>query len=91
MPVTAIQGGPPGYFTHILITTPIAFARLKTILYIEFSRIPNGFLFVLLDPGGGLASETATLLEVKRPLRSTYLFQKRNGYKFIRASVIFND
>jgi hypothetical protein len=33
--------------------------RLEKLLYLELSRSPNGFLKVLLDPGGGLTSETA--------------------------------
>jgi hypothetical protein len=31
IPATAIQGGPPGYFINISITTPVVFA-LKTII-----------------------------------------------------------
>jgi hypothetical protein len=35
--------------------------RLEKLLYLELSRSPNGngFLKVLLDPGGGFTSETA--------------------------------
>jgi hypothetical protein len=33
--------------------------RLKKLLYLELPRSLNGFLKVLLDPGGGFASETA--------------------------------
>jgi hypothetical protein len=39
-----------------------------TLLHIELSRSPNGFVKALLDPGGGFTSET--------PARR---FQKRNG------------
>ena len=33
--------------------------RLEKLLCLGLSRSPNGFLKVLLDPGGGLTSETA--------------------------------
>jgi hypothetical protein len=33
--------------------------RLRRLLYLELSRSPNGFLKLLLDPGGGFRSETA--------------------------------
>jgi hypothetical protein len=33
--------------------------RLEKLLHPELSRSPNGFLKVLLDPGGGFTSETA--------------------------------
>jgi hypothetical protein len=33
--------------------------RLEKLLYLELSRSPNGFFKALLDPGGGLTSETA--------------------------------
>jgi hypothetical protein len=33
--------------------------RLEKLLYLELSRSPNGNFKVLLDPGGGLTSETA--------------------------------
>jgi hypothetical protein len=33
--------------------------RLEKLLFIELSRSSNGFLKVLLDPGGGFRSETA--------------------------------
>jgi hypothetical protein len=32
--------------------------RLEKLLCLELSRSPNGFFFVLLDPGGGFTSET---------------------------------
>jgi hypothetical protein len=46
---------PPGYFTHIPITTPVVSA-LKKLLYIELSRSSSGYFKPLLDPGGGFAS-----------------------------------
>jgi hypothetical protein len=33
--------------------------RIEKLLYLELSRSPNGFLKVLLDPGGAVTSETA--------------------------------
>jgi hypothetical protein len=78
---------PPGYFTHISITTPIASA-LKN-YYIELSRNSSGYFKPLLDPGGGFTSETAarrlqkcngryvTVSEVKR-------LQIYNGYNMQR-------
>jgi hypothetical protein len=56
--------------------------RLEKLLYLELPRSPNGFLIVLLDPGGGFTSKTAaqrfqnryeTVSEVKR-------LQIYNGY-----------
>jgi hypothetical protein len=41
----------------------------KKLLYIELSRSPSGYFKQLLDPGGGLTSETV-FSEVKRPLRN---------------------
>jgi hypothetical protein len=61
---TLIRVRPPGYFTNIFITTPVA-SSLKKLLYLELSRSPNGFLKVLLDPGGGFRSGTA----VTKPFR----------------------
>ena len=55
--VSFIQLRPPGYFTHIPITTLIVSA-LKN-YYIELSRISNGYFKPLLDPGGGFRIETA--------------------------------
>jgi hypothetical protein len=46
--------------------------RLEKLLYLELSRSPSGFFLVLLDPGGGFASETAARSEVKRPLRNRF-------------------
>lgn len=34
--------------------------HLEKLLYLELSRSSNGFFKVLLDPGGGFTSETAT-------------------------------
>jgi hypothetical protein len=64
MSVTLIQVDPPGYFVYISITMPIVSA-LKKLLCLELSRSPNGFLKVLLGPGGGFKSETA----VTKPFR----------------------
>jgi hypothetical protein len=36
--------------------------RLEKLLYLELSRSPNGFLKVIMDPGGGFTSETAARL-----------------------------
>ena len=38
--------------------------RLEKLLCLGLSRSPNGFLKVLLDPGGGLTSETADTIYV---------------------------
>ena len=62
-----IQVRPPGYFTHVSITTPVVSA-LKKLLYLGISRSPNGFFKPLLDPGDSFTSKTAT----RR-------FQKQNG------------
>ena len=44
MSVALIRVGPPGYFTHIPITTPIVHRiRHEKLLYLEFFRSPNGF------------------------------------------------
>ena len=54
---TLIRVGPPGYFTHISITTPIVPALKNDYTrYLELSRSPNGFFKVLLDPGGGFVT-----------------------------------
>jgi hypothetical protein len=57
--VPLIQVGPPGYIfcTHSYNHTHRL--RLEKLLCLGLSRSPNGFLKVLLDPGGGLTSETA--------------------------------
>jgi hypothetical protein len=65
--VPLIRVGPPGYFTHVFYNHAHRL-RLEKLLYLELSRSPNGFLKVLLDPGGGFTSETAA----RR-------FQKLNG------------
>ena len=66
--VPLIQVGPPGYIfcTHSYNHTHRL--RLEKLLCLGLSRSPNGFLKVLLDPGGGLTSETAARW-----------FQKQNG------------
>jgi hypothetical protein len=58
--------------------------RLGRLLYIELSRISNGFFKPLLDPGGGFTSETAerqfqkphgrytAISEVKRPTKCPF-------------------
>jgi hypothetical protein len=50
----------------ISITTPVVSALKNNYYYykmphfgLSISRSPNGFFFVLLDPGGGFASKTA--------------------------------
>jgi hypothetical protein len=49
MSVPLIRVGPPEYFIHISITTPVVSA-LKKLLYLGLSRSPtNGFFKQLLD------------------------------------------
>jgi hypothetical protein len=43
------------FYNH---TRRLRLEKLK-LVYLELSRIPDGFLKVLLDPGGGFTSETA--------------------------------
>ena len=71
MSVTVIQDRPPGYFTHVSITTPIVSAlKIEKLLYLGPSRSSNGFFKPLLDPDDGFTSETAerrtAVSEVKR-------------------------
>ena len=67
IPVTVIQGGPPGYFIHISITTPIVSA-LKNYYRQSFLEAPTDFLnhfwiqvavSLLKPPHGGFRSKTA--------------------------------
>jgi hypothetical protein len=67
MPVAFIQVRPPGYFTHVSITTPIVSA-LKNYYKYNFLEVPTDFFKPLLDPGDRFTSETAA----RR-------FQKQNG------------
>jgi hypothetical protein len=47
--------------------------RLEKLLYLELPRNSNGFFKPLLDPGGGLTTETAARRsELKRPLRNRF-------------------
>ena len=61
IPVTVIQGGPPGYFTHISITTPIVSAS-KNYYVPGFLEVPTDILnhFWIQVPGGRFTFETAT-------------------------------
>jgi hypothetical protein len=81
--VPLIQVGPPGYFIHVPITTPIVSA-LKNYYISSFLEAPAGILknfwiqvvvLLLKPPHGGFRSETA----VTKPFRNW------NGYKFITA------
>jgi hypothetical protein len=58
MSAAFIQVGPPGYFTHISITTPVVSALKNYFTSRAPSGSPNGFSQKLLDPGGGFTSET---------------------------------
>jgi hypothetical protein len=59
-----IQGGPPGYFMHASITTPVA-SRLKKLFYPGLSRSPNGHFI------NNFWIQVA-VTEVKRPLRNCF-------------------
>jgi hypothetical protein len=60
--------------------------RLEKLFYLELSRSTNGFVKVLLDPGGGFTSETAARRFQKRNGRyETVSEVKRLQYKFITA------
>jgi hypothetical protein len=58
--VPLIQGGHPGYFVHVSIATPVVSA-VKNYYIKSFLQAPTIFK-PLLDPGGGLRSETAKIL-----------------------------
>jgi hypothetical protein len=75
IPVTAIQKRPPGYFIDIsLIFNHARRLRLKKLLYLELSRISNGFFKPLRGSSGGFTFETAAaaVSEVKRPIRNRF-------------------
>jgi hypothetical protein len=59
-PATPIQGGPPGYFIHFSITTPVV-STLNNyyLLCREASRSSKGYFKPLLGPGDGFRSKTA--------------------------------
>ena len=74
MPVTFIQGEPPGYFIHIYITTPIASA-LKNYYRQNFLEVPTGIL------NHFWIQVTVSLL--KRPL------VKANGFILVWESLLY--
>jgi hypothetical protein len=57
--VTAIQGGPPGFFCTYFYNHAHRLCLENYILHIELPRSSNGYFKPLLDPGGGFTSETA--------------------------------
>ena len=73
---TVIQGGPPGYFIHICITTPIASASSLKNYCAELPRSPNWFFYHFRIQ----IQVTVSLL--KRPLRNRF-GSETVTYKFI--------
>jgi hypothetical protein len=60
---TLTQGGPPGYFIHISITTPIVSALKKNVIY-SFLEAPADFLKHFWIQ--------VAVSELKRPLRNRF-------------------
>jgi hypothetical protein len=57
LPVLSSSGTPVVFYTCSY--NPARRLRIEKLLYIELSRISNGYFKPLLDPGGGFNSETA--------------------------------